>query len=73
MNPGGDGSSETDAAGKPGTYQGPVNAGIPDHGGGGGAGAGRIRLNTSSGTATVTGTISPGLSTSCATQGLLAK
>jgi hypothetical protein len=73
MNAGGDGSSESDVAGKPGSYQGPVSAGIPDHGGGSGGGAGRIRLNTTSGSATVSGTISPGLTTSCATQGVLAK
>jgi len=39
--------------------------------GGGGAGAGRIRINSSSGSATVSGTITPALSTSCATQGNL--
>lgn len=73
MNAGGDGSDESNVAGKPGVYQGPVSAGIPDHGGGGGGGAGRIRLNTLSGTAIVSGTLSPGLTTSCATQGVLAK
>ena len=38
---------------------------------GGGGGAGRIRINTSTGAATVTGTISPALTTTCATQGTL--
>jgi hypothetical protein len=41
--------------------------------GGGGGGAGRIRINTSSGKASVTGTVSPSLTTSCATQGTLNK
>ena len=39
--------------------------------GGGGGGAGRIRINSSSGSAAITGIVSPGLSTTCATQGTL--
>jgi len=45
-------------------------SGIPQTGGGGG-GAGRIRNNTSSGSATITGIVSPGLTTTCATQGTI--
>jgi hypothetical protein len=37
--------------------------------GAGGGGAGRIRINTTSGQATLTGTLSPAVSTTCATQG----
>jgi hypothetical protein len=46
----------------------------PDAGNGvgaGGGGAGRIRINTASGSASITGTVSPALSTPCATQGTL--
>jgi hypothetical protein len=40
--------------------------------GGGGGGAGRIRINTKSGSATLTGgTVSPGATTTCMTQGML--
>jgi len=41
-----------------------------DYGGGGG-GAGRIRINTSSGLASISGTVSPSLTTTCATQGVV--
>ncbi len=41
--------------------------------GGGGGGAGWIRINTTSGTATVSGTISPATSTTCVTQGKIAR
>jgi len=46
----------------------------PDAGNGvgaGGGGAGRIRINTASGSASITGTVSPALTTPCATQGTL--
>jgi hypothetical protein len=39
--------------------------------GSGGGGAGRIRINTANGNATITGTVSPALTTGCATQGTL--
>jgi hypothetical protein len=39
--------------------------------GSGGGGAGFIRLNSSSGSATISGTVSPAVSTMCATQGTL--
>lgn len=41
------------------------------HFGGGGGGAGWIRLNSQSGKANITGTISPDLTTTCASQGTL--
>ena len=52
-----------------------LNTAFADGGisGSGGGGAGRIRINTTAGAATVTGTISPTLATSCATQGTLAR
>ena len=39
--------------------------------GGGGGGAGRVRINTSTGSASITGTVSPAMTTACATQGTL--
>jgi hypothetical protein len=61
---GGAGSAGTSANGSPGT------AGTDAIStGGGGGGAGRIRINSATGSATITGTLSPALSTQCATQG----
>jgi hypothetical protein len=40
-------------------------------GGAGGGGAGYIRINTATGSATITGIVSPDLTTSCASQGIL--
>ena len=54
--------------GKPGAL-GPDNRYIA----GGGGGVGRIRINTASGSATISGSVSPTLTTPCATQGTLAK
>jgi hypothetical protein len=62
---GGQGSNLAVVDGAAGAY----TAGAPA--GGGGGGAGRIRINTKSGSATVTGIVSPGLGTSCTTQGTL--
>ena len=66
--PGGNGSA---AASLDGT-EGKATAGTSAPGGGGGAG--RIRINTTSGQAAITsGKLSPALTTSCATQGMLKK
>lgn len=69
--PGGTGSASTDSGGN-GAAANKIN-GSPGGttGGAGGGGAGRIRINTSSGAATISGTVSPSLTTACATQGLL--
>jgi hypothetical protein len=40
-------------------------------GGAGGGGAGRIRINTASGIAMITGSVSPDLTTPCATQDMI--
>lgn len=63
---GGDGSAAQIVNGADGTL------GMNDYFGGGGGGAGYIRLNTSAGAASITGTISPAVTTACATQGTLA-
>lgn len=64
-NYGGEGNTEGDIDGKPGTLR-------PDgSGGGGGGGAGRIRVNTWDGRATITGKVSPALTTECVTSGRL--
>lgn len=64
-NYGGEGNTEGDIDGKPGTLR-------PDgSGGGGGGAAGRIRVNTWDGRATITGKVSPALTTECATLGRL--
>ncbi|HXX68790.1 MAG TPA: hypothetical protein VEK07_16500 [Polyangiaceae bacterium] len=63
---GGNGSAGTTLAGSAGTA--PAGLG----GGGGGGGAGRIRINSNSSAATTVGsTVSPALTTRCATQGFL--
>ncbi|HSQ64086.1 MAG TPA: hypothetical protein VLM85_12760 [Polyangiaceae bacterium] len=63
---GGDGSAATTVNGAAGSFTAGNSAG------GGGGGAGRIRINTESGAATLAAaTISPGMSTPCATQGTL--
>ncbi|MFZ5896897.1 MAG: hypothetical protein ACOY0T_37920 [Myxococcota bacterium] len=61
---GGDGSSALSIDGLPGTVTGSYE-------GGGGGGAGVIRINTATGAANITGTLSPGLTSTCATQGVL--
>jgi hypothetical protein len=63
---GGDGSAGTATAGSDGQLD--DGGGSP---GAGGGGAGWIRIDTSSGSATITGTVSPSLTTPCATQGKL--
>jgi hypothetical protein len=64
---GGDGSAGTAIDGSPGVF------GTGDTmGGSGGGGAGWIRINSASGDAEITGTISPSLTTKCASQGMLA-
>jgi hypothetical protein len=63
---GGNGSAGTTINGSDGTT-GDANTEI----GSGGGGAGYIRLNSTSGKATITGTVSPDLTTPCATQGTL--
>jgi hypothetical protein len=61
---GGSGGAGTTIAGSPGLTQAASTSG------GGGGGVGRIRINSSAGSATTTGgTISPSLTTACATQG----
>lgn len=63
---GGNGSAATAIAGSDGQ--------VDDSGaspGAGGGGAGWIRIDTPTGTATITGTVSPSLTTPCATQGKL--
>ena len=63
------GSTASGGAGKGSTTpMGSLNNGSA---GGGGGGAGRIRINSTSGNVSVSGTVSPSLSTSCATQGKL--
>jgi hypothetical protein len=64
---GGSGSAAAIVKGSDGN---PSDAGITLYGGGGG-GAGWIRLNSGDGGAGITGTLSPDLTTSCATQGTL--
>lgn len=66
-NPGGDGSSGSLIDGSAG-----VKGATGSMGGSGGGGAGWIRINTASGTADITGTLSPSLTTTCASQGVLA-
>jgi hypothetical protein len=61
---GGNGSAGASLDGEPGALS-------EDYEGGGGGGAGVIRINTASGSATITGSLSPSLATSCATQGTL--
>ncbi len=70
-NNGGDGSSAASVAGVDGVYVSDPGTGIADHGGGAGGGAGRIRINTTSGQAQIGGTVSPDLTSACATQGKL--
>lgn len=70
-NSGGDGSSAASIKGADGVYVSDPGTGIPDHGGGAGGGAGRIRVNTTSGQAQISGTVSPDLTSACATQGKL--
>ncbi|HEY8040695.1 MAG TPA: hypothetical protein VIF15_12910 [Polyangiaceae bacterium] len=63
---GGNGSAATATKGADGTFgDAAIDVGC------GGGGAGYIRLNSSSGKATVSGTVSPDLTSSCATQGTL--
>jgi hypothetical protein len=62
---GGDGSFGPTINGTDGTNSATIAAS------GGGGGAGRIRINTTSGVATITGTLSPPVTTPCATQGKL--
>jgi hypothetical protein len=63
---GGNGSAGDTIAGGDG-----VSGGASTASGAGGGGAGYIRINTTSGKATLTGgTLSPSLSTPCATQGM---
>ncbi|MCP4679919.1 MAG: hypothetical protein GY854_31390 [Deltaproteobacteria bacterium] len=64
---GGNGSAGDSVNGAPGESH---TQNDDDTGGGGGA-AGRIRINTSDGTADITGTISPSISTGCASIGTL--
>jgi len=66
VNSGGDGSSGTVIDGSPG-----VKGATGSVGGSGGGGAGWVRINTASGSADITGTISPALTTKCASQGVL--
>ncbi|MEP7052083.1 MAG: hypothetical protein ABJB12_17090 [Pseudomonadota bacterium] len=63
---GGDGSSGSMIDGAPG-----VKGTTASVGGSGGGGAGWIRINSTSGTADITGTLSPNLTTKCASQGAL--
>lgn len=75
-------ASAVAAQGELGTLGGQGSAGDGPNGGdgmfmtsnnalGGGGGAGRIRINSTSGAAALTGTLSPSLASSCATQGAL--
>ncbi len=64
---GGAGSTKAGTAGAAGDTTTGTNAA-----GGGGGGAGYIRINSKSGAATVSGTLSPALDSTCATQGTLA-
>jgi hypothetical protein len=65
---GGNGSAGTTLNGTDGVAQ----TTTPTGAGGGGGGAGRIRINTTSGMATTTGgTVSPDLTTTCASQGMV--
>ena len=64
---GGSGSAAASVNGTAGS----ITLGNNDAAGGGGGGAGRIRINVRSGGATLSGTLSPAVSTPCATQGTI--
>jgi hypothetical protein len=65
---GGAGSDTTTVNGVPGSQ---VNTGSGSDNGGGGGGAGYIRINTTTGASGFTGSASPGLTSTCGTQGTL--
>ncbi|MBL4686252.1 MAG: hypothetical protein JKY37_16785 [Nannocystaceae bacterium] len=65
--PGGEGSAGSLVTGADGT----ATVMTAQEFGSGGGGAGWIRINTESGVAEITGSVSPGLDTDCATQGVL--